>query len=397
MERRRIVILGTNVAGYTAAIELSTLVAGSHDVIVVANTHSFLFLPSLAGFPFGGCNEEDIMFDVRSSYAHHSIRFIEADITHLDLDAQKIFTRTTDPIAYDYVLITTGALADCDYIAGFREHGNTILGICAATRTRDAWQQFLTDPGPVVVGVAQESACYGAAYEFLFNMRRNLMKRGLSGVVPLAFVTAEPSPAHFGIGGFHNTEKMCRWMLEHYHIDASFSTSIRAVEPDAVVLGTGERLRSRLTMIMPRYIGVDAVRNTSGLAGDLGLIDVDGRYRHPRHHNVYAAGAAVNIRQLVSTPVPCGVSKTGYLSEQMAHVAALNILADIEGSPAIDHSHDDLIAMCRMEGGTLDFAGREADKSHPLWYDFSMPGPEAQWAMDTLWKYFPVAEKSAAA
>ncbi|MBS1910707.1 MAG: FAD-dependent oxidoreductase [Bacteroidetes bacterium] len=397
MKRRRIVILGTNVAGYTAAIELSKLVAGSHDVIVVANTHSFLFLPSLAGFPFGGCDEEDIMFDVRSDYARHSIRFVEADITHLDLDAQKIFTRTTDPIAYDYVLITTGALADGDYIPGFREHAHTLLGITAAMRTRDAWQPFLSSSGPVVVCVAQESACYGAAYEFLFNVRRNLMKHGLSGVVPLTFVTAEPAPAHFGIGGFHNTEKMCRWMLEHYQINASFSVSIRAVEPGAVVLGTGEHLRSRFTMIMPRYVGVDAVRNTDGLAGDLGLIDVDSRYRHPHHHNVYAAGAAVNIRPLASTPVPCGVSKTGYLSERMAHVAALNIRADIEGLSPIDHSHDDLIAMCRMDNGSLDFAGYDAGMSHPLWYDFSMPGPESQWALSTLWKYFPVKEKSVAA
>ncbi len=69
MDRKRLVIAGTNFAGYTAALELKELVGDNHDVIVVANTHKFVFFPSLIWYPFGRREEKDVTFDVRPELA----------------------------------------------------------------------------------------------------------------------------------------------------------------------------------------------------------------------------------------------------------------------------------------------------------------------------------------
>ena len=39
-------------AGYTGALELHELLGNAHDITVVANTHEFVFIPSLIWYPF---------------------------------------------------------------------------------------------------------------------------------------------------------------------------------------------------------------------------------------------------------------------------------------------------------------------------------------------------------
>ena len=171
MERKHIAIIGTNFAGYTAAIELKELVGDNHDVTVIANTHKFLFFPSLIWYPFGLREEEDITFDVRPIYMAHDINFIEAEVERFDLDANLVLIKDHEPVRYDYIMIGTGPKVDYDYIPGLREHSHSIVGLGVAHKTREAWTKFLKDPGPIVIASAQGAACFGAAYEFLFNTR----------------------------------------------------------------------------------------------------------------------------------------------------------------------------------------------------------------------------------
>jgi hypothetical protein len=45
--RKRIVILGSNLAGYTAALELRKKLDAAHSIRVISTSDSFLFFPSL--------------------------------------------------------------------------------------------------------------------------------------------------------------------------------------------------------------------------------------------------------------------------------------------------------------------------------------------------------------
>ncbi|MCC7035139.1 MAG: FAD-dependent oxidoreductase [Acidobacteria bacterium] len=388
MNRKRIVIAGTNFAGYTAALELKELVGENHDVVVVANTHKFLFFPSLIWYPFGLREEKDITFDVRPIYESHGIQFIEGEIDRFDPPTNQVVTREQGPVGYDYLVIGTGPKVDYDYIPGLREHAYSIVGLGPAHRTREGWQKFLADPGPVVIGAAQGAACFGAAYEFLFNTRYQLAKNDLADQAPLTYVTAEPFAAHFGIGGFGNAQKMCEWMFKHYHIHARLSAEIDSVTADGVHLKDGEFLPSKFTMIVPRFLGVDAVRNTPGLANPAGFIEVDDTYQHPVFRNVFAAGVAVHVRPPGPTAVPCGVPKTGWPTEQMAKLAVKNIVADIKGLPFKAEKFGEMASYCIMDTGNMGMMIVGDHMLSPREHEFIIPGPEAHWAKLAFEKYF---------
>jgi sulfide:quinone oxidoreductase len=388
MARKRIAIAGTNFAGYTAALELKELVGDNHDIIVVANTHTFLFFPSLIWYPFGLREEEDITFDVRPIYAAHGIEFIEDEILRFDPPQNQILTANHGPIGYDYLVIGTGPKVDYDYIPGLREHSHSIVGLEPARRTREAWQRFLAAPGPVVIASAQGAACFGAAYEFLFNVRYQLAKNHVADKAPLTYVTAEPFAAHFGIGGFGNAQKMCEWMFKHYHIHSRMNAEIDSVTAEGVHLKDGEFLPSKFTMVMPRFLGVDAVRNTPGLANPNGFIEVADTYQHPGFPNVFAAGVAVDVRPPGETPVPCGVPKTGWPTEQMAKTAVKNIVADIKGLPKKAETFGDMAAYCIMDTGNMGMMIVGDHMLSPRAHEFIIPGPEAHWAKLAFEKYF---------
>jgi sulfide:quinone oxidoreductase len=395
MERKHIVIVGTSFAGYTAAIELKELVGDNHQITVIANTHKFLFFPSLIWYPFGLREEKDITFDVRPIYDSHGIDFIEDSVLDFDLEQNRVNLKHHDPVEYDYILIGTGPKVDYDYIPGLREHSNSIVGLDVARKTRDNWSAFLKDPGPVVVASAQGAACFGAAYEFLFNVRYQLAKNKLKDIAPLTYVTSEPFPAHFGIGGFGNAQKMCEWMFKHYNIDYKLNAEIEEVTADGVKLKDGQFLPSKFTMVMPRFLGVDAVRNTPGLANDAGFIEVDDTYQHPTYKNVFAAGVAVHVKAPGETQVPCGVPKTGYPTEQMAKTAVKNIVADIKGLPFKSEKFDDVAAYCIMDTGNMGMMIVGDHMLSPREHEFIIPGPEAHWAKVAFEKYFLWSRKHA--
>jgi len=388
MARKRLLIAGTNFAGYTAALELKELVGDNHDVIVVANTHRFLFFPSLIWYPFGVRQEEDVTFDVRPVYEAHGIEFIEAEIERFDPPNNQLITRERGPVTYDYLVIGTGPKVDYDYIPGLREHAHSIVGLGVAERARKGWQRFLADPGPIVVGSAQGAACFGAAYEFLFNTRYQVGKHHLTETAPITYVTAEPFPAHFGIGGFGNAQKLCEWLFHRYHIHSRLNAEIDSVTAEGVHLKDGEFLPSKFTMIMPRFLGVDAVRRTPGLGNASGFIEVGDTYQHPVFTNVFAAGVAVHVKPPEPTAVPCGVPKTGWPTEQMAKTAVRNIVADIKGLPLRSEPFGEIASYCIMDTGNMGMIIAGDHVLKPREHEFIIPGPEAHWAKLAFEKYF---------
>lgn len=395
MSRKTIAIVGTNFGGFTAAIELKELVGNAHDVVVIANTHKFLFFPSLIWFPFGLREEEDITFDVRPIYEKHDIKFIETTVKHFDMANNTIHTSSTEPVQYDYVIIATGPKIDYDYIQGLKEHAHSIIGIEPAKKTRAAFFKLLENPGPVVVVSAQGTGCFGAAYEFLFNMRYQLAKNHVAEKAPLTYVSAEPFIGHFGIGGFGNAEKMAGWMFNHYHITPRMNTGIKEVKADGVVLDNGEELPSAFTMVVPRFLGVDAVRNSPGLGNQAGFIEVNEFFQHNDFPNVYAAGVAVHVNPPGKTDVPCGVPKTGYPTEQMAKTAVKNIIADMKGLPKQTGKFEDMAAYCIMDTGNMGMMIIGDHMMSPRTHEFIVPGPEAHWAKLAFEKYFLWSRKHA--
>ncbi len=388
MQRKRIVIVGSSFAGYTAALKLYDLLGTDHQITVIDRKPNFIFMPSLIWYPFGLRTEEDISFDVRPAFEARNIEFIQTEVTCFDLEKQFVVTEA-GPIGYDYLLVATGPKPDYDYIPGLRDHSHSILGIPAAEETKAAWETLLEDPGPVVVASAQGAACFGAAYEFLFNARHQAGKAKLADEIKFTYVSAEPFPSHFGIGGFGPGKPLTNMFFGLFDIDSRFNAEVAEVFEDGVLLKDGEFLPSKFTMVMPRFVGVDAVRNSEGLANVAGWIETDDGYRHFKYRNVFAAGVAVQVNPPEETPVACGVPKTGFPSEEMAKVAAENIAADILGTEEFrELPYGDIPALCIMDAGNMGMMILGDKMLGDRKVEMIIPGPQAHWAKLGFEKYF---------
>ena len=172
----------------------------------------------------------------------------------------------------------------------------------------EAWESFLENPGPVVVGTAQGGSCFGASYEFLFNIHHRIKKAGLTDVAPVTFVSAEPYLGHFGLGGVGDSSDRVAGFFDRLGIEGLPNTVINEVRDGEIELESGRVLPFAYSMIVPPFTGVDAVREADGLANAMGFVPVDDEFRHPEQRDVYAAGAAI---AMAPAPHRRRVPKTG--------------------------------------------------------------------------------------
>jgi sulfide:quinone oxidoreductase len=321
--RGRVVILGSSFAGLTAALELKKRVGDRHEIVVLDPRPDFTFIPSLIWLPFGLRQPEDVTFPLAPMYERKGIRFINQAATRIDLADHVVMIGSGDEISYDRLFIGTGPRLAFEKVPGlgpFEGHTQSVCNLDHALLARDAWQRFLENPGPVVIGTAQGGSCFGASYEFLFNVHHQIKKAGLEKVAPVTFITAEPFLGHFGLGGVGASQQMVERFFDRLGIEGLPNSAIKEVREGEIELESGRTLPFAYSMIVPPFTGVDAVRAADGLGNPMGFIPVDDQYRHPVHRDVFAAGVAIAIAPPEPTRVPAGVPKTGQMTETMAKV-----------------------------------------------------------------------------
>ncbi|MGO9058252.1 MAG: NAD(P)/FAD-dependent oxidoreductase, partial [Candidatus Binataceae bacterium] len=276
MDRKRIVIIGSSFAGYTAAISLAKRLGERHEIVVISDRDQFVFIPSLIWLPFGARVAKDISFELAPVYRKQGITFVHTRATHVDLQGRVVETEKGTH-GYDFLLVATGPKPDYAMLPGLGPEGGYTSSICNiehAEKTGQAWKKLLADPGPVVIGATQGASCFGAAYEFLFNTHHQLVKKRLQDKCPITFVTAEPFLGHFGICGFGKAQEMTEYFFRKLGITGITNAEIERVEPETIHLKDGRTLPFKFAMIIPRFLGVDAVRNSPGLGNAAGLIEV---------------------------------------------------------------------------------------------------------------------------
>ena len=78
MGRKKVLVLGGNFGGLTAALAVGHELHGDVDVRVVSASDRFLFNPSLIWLPFGKRRAVDITFPLAPTFESHGIDFVHA-------------------------------------------------------------------------------------------------------------------------------------------------------------------------------------------------------------------------------------------------------------------------------------------------------------------------------
>jgi sulfide:quinone oxidoreductase len=266
--RKKVVVLGANFGGLTAALAVKHELEGDVDVTVVSSHDYFLFNPSLIWLPFGKRGREDITFPVAPTFESHDVDFVHASATGIDPSAKAVTTDKGQTLAYDYLVIATGSYNEDDFVPGFKENAVTITTLAEAERAGEAWQRYLDKPGDIVIAASQSAGCFGAAYEFLFNTSYQLTKAGLRKDVKITYVTSEPFLGHFGVGGLPHAEQLIGTFLKKEGIESQVSVGIDHIDRGAFVLSDGEELPFSFSMVVPPFLGQDFLKDVDGLADE---------------------------------------------------------------------------------------------------------------------------------
>jgi sulfide:quinone oxidoreductase len=337
-----IVILGAGIGGLPMAYDMRKRARKEDRITVISNVDYFQFVPSNPWVAVNWRKRDDIAFPIAPYLEKKDIGFISAGAKRVHPERNQVELADGRVVDYDYLVIATGPKLAFDEVEGLGPDAYThsVCHVDHATAAGKAWEAFVRDPGPIVVGAVQGASCYGPAYEFAMIMDTDLRRRKIRDRVPMTFVTAEPYIGHLGLGGVGDSKGLLESAMRDRHIKWITNAKVTRIEADKMHvtefddLGKEKRtheLPFKYSMMLPAFKGIDAVFGIEGLTNPRGFILVDKHQRNAKYRNVYSVGVCVAIPPVEQTPVPTGAPKTGYMIESMVEATAENIRAQLDG------------------------------------------------------------------
>jgi len=390
---KKVLVLGGNFGGMTAALEVAKKAKGAVEVTVISPSKYFTYTPSQIWIPFGIRKIDDIRFESEAIFTKNAVKFIQDAATSIDVTQQLVSTNKNGDIAYDYLVVATGASLNFDIVENLnpaKGYVNDIVIPENSEKTYVNFKEFIKNPGPVVVGATQEASCMGAGYEYLFNMEKQLRKHKISReLAPLTWITPEPFIGNFGIDGIKGGETMLKMFMKMFNVNYVTNSSIKMITSDTITLDDGKELPYKFAMLIPPFEGADVIKKSEGLGNKKGFIVCDDGYKSVEHENIYAVGLAVQVDPASKGKVPFGVPKTGYPTDVMGKIAANNILHDLDiVAKRKEQAFGRIAGLCVMDCGDKEVYILSSSLLKPRTFAIILPNVFFDFGKWCLEKYF---------
>jgi len=347
---KRIVILGGGTGGTLCANRLHRQYRFHRsdgqevEIVVVDQDNHHVYQPALLFVPFGLAHRQEFVRP-RAAQLHHDIEFIEDTIDRVDLHRDTVVLDGGRELAYDALVIATGATLAVDETPGltgpgWNENVFTFYDLAGATALETALDSF--KGGKLLVNVVDMPIkCPVAPLEFCFLADWFFTERGMRDKVEITYATpldgAFTKPvASAALAGLL-AEKGIKLITE-------FNTGEVVGKTDdgggRLIGYDGREIPFDLAVVVPLHSGASYVSRSAGLGDELNFVPTDPHtLQSTAKQNVFAIGDATNVP----------ISKAGSVTHFEGEALVDNIVHYLDHEP-LDGSYDGH-ANCFIETG----------------------------------------------
>jgi sulfide:quinone oxidoreductase len=352
----RIVVLGGGVGGTLAANLLARRLrrridGGEVALTLIDEAGEHVYQPGFMYIAMGSEREEHLRRPERS-LLDDRVQLRIARATRIDAAARQIETEAGPPVAYDWLVVATGARIVPEEIPHFDEEAHHFYGGRAAARLRSALDAF--PGGRIVIGVAgMPYKCPPAPLEVAFLIEAELRQRGLRAASEMHFCS--PIGRAFTI---ESVSEMATPILAEKGIELHTFFNVESIDAERKTVDSleGESLPYDLLVLVPPHRGAQVVVD-SGLAPASGWLPTDPHTLEVRGtERMFAIGDATDLP----------LSKAGSTAHFEAPVVVERITAAIEGrAPREKEGTYTGKVMCFFEVGDGKGTLLQFDYDHP--------------------------------
>jgi sulfide:quinone oxidoreductase len=335
---QHIVIVGAGTGGSVLANRLADRLApeidtGDVEVTLVTESEMHVYKPVWLYVAFGQRDPDDGVRPVADLVDRRvTLRFSRVEA--IDTTDKRLSLNGGDSLAYDYLVLATGARIVPDEVPGLAEAGHDFYSETGALALRDALAGF-TQGHLVLSVVGTPHMCPAAPLEFVFMADDWFRERGLREQIDITYT--------YPIQRVHGKPTIAEWAaprMRERDIGIETFFNVESVDADSKALQSmeGEELDYDLLVTIPPHDGVPMIRD-AGL-GDDGWVEVDKTTLEAVHApDVFALGDATNV------PAP----KAGSAAHYQASVVADRLTSLVRGrTPTATY---DGKVVCFLEAG----------------------------------------------
>ena len=349
-----VVIAGAGIAGVPAAYAIKNRLGPQDKVTVVSDKDYFHFVPSNPWVAMGWRDTKDISFPIGRCLADRGIDFIPKALKKVDGANNQVELVDGTKLAYDFLILATGPKPAFDEIEGLdpdKGYVHSVVHMEDAHKSFTDYQEFVKNPGPIVIGAVQNSSIIGPVYEFAFLVDADLRRRNIRDRVPITLITPEPYVGHLGLGIESDTRRLLEEALAARNITYLTNVKTKKIESGVVHIAECDALGNEArtsevpfaySVYWAAFRGIHALRDSAGLTDERGFVKTDEFLRSTAYPNIYAVGVCGAHPSVSKSPLPLGAPDSVYTIQNEVDAAVRNIEATLKGesltSPAPIHA-----------------------------------------------------------
>ncbi len=402
----KVVIIGAGFAGHTAALYLGSALGKKHEITVINAQDYFLFIPSLIWVSTGRMDPAKVQFPLSPVYKKLHIRFIQGRVGEIHPDENYLYVNLPgeagkEKVAYDYLINATGPKLNFAATEGLGPENGHTYSVCTLGHTLQTREKVLDmfsrmkkgESFKIVVGMGHPGAtCQGAAFEFISNLHKTLLREGVRDRAQLIWLSNEPELGDFGVHGvkerrkkgIYTSAEYAQEIFGEYGIEWEVQKGVYKVDEQKIYWqdydGNFGETSYDFAMLIPQFLGVPIKyldKNGQDISSKIvnkgGFVLVDAIYglpyeeleknpdawpavyQNPNYPNIFAAGIAFAPPGPISKPHtnPNGMSispappRTGMVSGIIGRVVAKNIIELIKkGRMSHKERMTEMVAAC---------------------------------------------------